>query len=120
MNGPPRQFRTFERRQLLWLLPLMLGIWTGLAHAGIAVDVAFLAAMSAVPIIVTAFSYRDAADDLRYWITIAGYCALHELALHFIGGDWIPSPAVALTPLFLLDYLLLAYLFPKLSGLRFD
>lgn len=120
MSEPTRQFRTFERRQLLWLLPLMLGIWIGLAQAGIDVDVEFLAAMSAVPIIVTAFSYRDAADDPRYWITIMGYCAIHIVTLRFIGGDWIPAPAVALTPLFLFDYVLLAYLFPKLSGLRFE
>lgn len=104
----------------MWLIPLMLGIWAVLALAGTDVDVAFLAAMSAVPIGVTTYSYRDGGNERRYWITLAGYCLVHVLALRLIGGDWIPRPAVALTPLFILDYLLLAYLFPKLSGLKYD
>ncbi len=98
----------------------MLGIWVVLTWAGIDSDVAFLAAMSTVPIGVTAFSYREGRNEPRYWITIAGYCVIHVLALRLLGSDWIPRPAIALAPLFILDYLLLAYIFPKLSGISFN
>lgn len=98
----------------------MLAIWAVLTSSGVSSDLAFLAAMSAVPIGVTAYAFRDGANEPRYWITIVGYCVIHALALRFAGGDWIPQPAVVLAPLFILDYLLLAYLFPKLSGLKYD
>ena len=98
----------------------MIGIWAALGFAGLDFSVAFLAGMSSVPIGVTAYSYRDGASEPRYWITVALYCIAHILALWLAGGGWIPKPAAALTPFFLADYLLLAYLFPKLSGIAFE
>jgi len=40
--------------------------------------------------------------------------------LYLVGGEWIPKPAVILAPIFILDYLLLAFLFPTLSGLKYE
>jgi hypothetical protein len=59
--------------------------------------------MSAVPIGATAYAFHDDAGKARYWLTLAGYCVIHCLALRFVGGDWIPKPAVALAPLFIFD-----------------
>jgi hypothetical protein len=117
MSAPLRQFRVFRKRHLAWLIPVMLIIWVVLANSGLSIDVAFLAAMSAVPIGATAYAFQDGAGKSRYWLT---YCVIHGLAMRFVGGDWIPKPAVALAPLFIFDYLLLAYLFPVLSGVEYD
>jgi hypothetical protein len=120
MKTEPRQFHVLRRIDIAWLVPLMIGIWAVLAYTGVDFSVAFLAGMSSVPIAVTAYSYREGFDQPRYWVTIALYCIIHALALHVIGSSWIPKPAVALTPIFMLDYLLLAYLFPTLSGIIFE
>lgn len=98
----------------------MIGVWVGLALAGLDVDSAFLAGLSSAVIAVTAYAYREAFKDFRFWATIGFYAVIHALAISHFGGDWLPSPTIAIAPLFLMDYMGMAWLFPKISRIDFS
>lgn len=84
-------------------------------------EVAFLFALSTVPIGSIAYQFGDGANEPRYWLTLAGLSALHCVAISTMGGDWIPKHfSIVALPIFLLDYVMIAYLFPKLSGLAYE
>ena len=119
MTAADYRFHTLVRRDLVWLIPLMFAVWAALAMVGIGVDLAFLAGVSSATIGVTAFAYRDAYRDIRFWATLAFFCLAHVLIFCVVGGSWIPKPAAAVTPLFLVDYMAMAYLLPKISRIKF-
>ncbi|KUO54675.1 MAG: hypothetical protein APF78_03890 [Sphingomonadales bacterium BRH_c3] len=120
MSESQFRFQTLVRRDLLWLLPLMFVVWVGLAMAGLDVDSSFLAGLSSAVIGVTAYAYREACRDIRFWATIGFYSLVHIVAIYTFGGDWLPSPTIAISPLFLLDYMVMAWLFPKVSRINFN
>ncbi|MBD3746398.1 MAG: hypothetical protein IE932_09315 [Sphingopyxis terrae] len=120
MSAAQFRFQTLVRRDLLWLLPLMIGVWVGLALIGLDVDSAFLAGLSSAVVGVTAYAYREASRDIRFWATIGFYGLVHMLAISTFGGDWLPSPTIAISPLFILDYMGMAWLFPKISRIGFN
>jgi|GEM_PF-2546662 len=88
--------------------------------AGLDVDSSFLAGLSSAVIGVTAYAYREACRDIRFWATIGFYSLVHIVAIYTFGGDWLPSPTIAISPLFLLDYMVMAWLFPKVSRINFN
>jgi len=98
----------------------MIGVWLGLALLGLDFDSAFLAGLSSAVIGVTAYAYRKAYRDIRFWATIGFYDLVHMLAIATFGGDWLPSPTIAISPLFILDYMGMAWLFPKISRIEFN
>ena len=98
----------------------MIGVWVGLALVGFDSDKAFLAGLSTAVIGVTAYAYREASRDIRFWATIGFYGLVHMMAVSTFGGDWLPSPTIAISPLFLLDYIVMALLFPKISRIAFS
>jgi len=98
----------------------MFVVWVGLAMAGLDVDSSFLAGLSSAVIGVTAYAYREACRDIRFWATIGFYSLVHIVAIYTFGGDWLPSPTIAISPLFLLDYMVMAWLFPKVSRINFN
>ena len=89
-----------------------------MALAGVDDDSAVLAGLSSAVIGVTAYAYWDASRDVRFWLTITIYCIGHALAITTFGGDWLPSPTIAISPLFILDYVGMAWLFPKISRIK--
>lgn len=119
MSSSEFRFHTFTRRDVLWLLPLMFGAWILLMVFGLDADVAFLGGISSAIISVIGFAYREAYRDARYWITIAAYGLIHAAVFGVLGGGWIPKPTVAIVPVFLLDYVVMAFLLPKISGIKF-
>ena len=120
MSAKQYKFQTLVRRDLLWLLPLMFGVWGGLLLAGLKVDLAFLVSLSTTVIGVIGHAYREARNDVRFWAVIGLYGLVHWLAITLVGGDWVPSPAIAISPVFILDYMGLAWLFPKISRINFS
>ena len=114
------KFQTLIRRDLLWLVPLMLGVWIALALSGVDVDAAFLAGLSSVVIGVTGYAYREAFREISFWATMTFYCLVHGLVIAALGGDWLPEPAIAISPIFILDYIGMAWLFPKISRIDFS
>jgi len=97
----------------------MLVIWVSLAYLGLDVGLAFLMGLSAAMIAATAALYRDARNDARYWIAIVGYSIVHVLVLSVTGSKWIPKPAAAMSPVFILDFVVMAYLLPKVTRIEF-
>jgi hypothetical protein len=119
MGSPAYKFRTLRLRDA-WLPAVLMGaVIGGSIYIGFA-EVGLLVAMSVLAIGVTALAYSDAKKEPRYWLVIAFFCGAHGLILAFSNADWIPKPTIVLMPIAMLDYLAMAWLFPKLSGLTFD
>ncbi|MBL0948929.1 hypothetical protein [Brevundimonas sp.] len=114
------RFHTLRKRHNLWLIPLIFGAWFALSKCGLDVDVAYLLSVSGYAIVVTAISYREAYRHVGYWVTIASYFLVHWLFFTLVGGSWIPTPAMVLTPFFILDYIVMAFLLPKFIGVKFS
>ncbi|MBP6362156.1 MAG: hypothetical protein KA233_07285 [Novosphingobium sp.] len=76
--------------------------------------------MSFAVIVITGQAFSDAKTEPRLWATLAVFGLVHAGILSFANEAWIPKPTAAITPVFALDYLAMAWAFPKLSGLRFD
>ena len=111
--------KALKARDFVWLLALMFGIWFALTYDGLDRDLAFLIGMSGAIIAGVACIYWAARSDIRYWAVISAYVLLHVLFFAFIGGKWMPHPAGLITPLFMLDFLVMAVLFPRLSRVSF-
>lgn len=98
---------------------LWIGLWAALALLGVNFNRAFLLGASSLPIVITAYSYREGGDAVQYWLVIGAYCLLHIAVFAGVPSGWIPARAASLLPLFIPDYILMAYLLPKLSGIAF-
>ena len=119
VNKAALPFYVFRSRDLLWMLPATLGGWIVLAICGVDFEVGFLLAVSGMAIGVTAFSYRAAYRHAGYWATLGAYAFLHVLFFSFVGGGWLPMPTGLFSPFILLDYFAMAFLLPKVIGVKF-
>jgi uncharacterized membrane protein AbrB (regulator of aidB expression) len=119
METAAYRFRTLGPRAL-WFPLCCLGLVFGIGIFLGQVAIGWLLAMSVAVIVITGQAFSDAKAEPRFWATLAGYGLVHIGILSFSNEAWIPKPTAAITPVFLLDYLAMAWAFPKLSGLRFD
>lgn len=119
MGSPSYSFRTLRLRDA-WLPAVLMCAIIGCSIYIDLPEVGLLVAMSVLAIGVTALAYFDAKKEPRYWLVIAIFCGAHGLILAFSNADWVPKPTILLMPIAMLDYLAMAWLFPKLSGLAFD
>lgn len=101
------------------MLPAVLGGWIVLAISGVDGEVGFLLALSGFAIGVTAFSYRAAYRHAGYWATLATYVLVHVVFFSIVGGGWLPMPTGLISPFILLDYFVMAFLLPKIIGVKF-
>lgn len=118
MPAPAYNFRTLGARALGLPLAALFAVFLG----GIVLDKAamgWLAGMSCAVIIIVAQAFADASREPRYWYALGLFVLLHMGILAFSSERWIPKPTQAITPVFLLDYLLMGFAFPRLTGLKF-
>lgn len=113
------RFRTLGARAL-WLPLCCLGVVFGIGVSLGQAAIGWLFAMSFAVIVITGQAFSSAKAEPRFWATLVGYGLVHIALLSFANEAWIPRPTAAITPVFFLDYLAMAWAFPKLSGLRFD
>ena len=119
METAAYRFRTLGPRAL-WFPLCCLGLVFGIGIFLGQVATGWLLAMSVAVVVITGQAFSDAKAEPRFWATLAGYGLVHIGILSFSNEAWIPKPTAAIMPVFLLDYLAMAWAFPKLSGLRFD
>ena len=119
MNLPLSSVRTLRRRDIwIGIVPLLslLSLFAYFED----IDRGLLAGMSAAVISCVGLMYWDARQSPRFWATITAIILAHAAMVYFADENWIPNPTLALTIPFLIDFVAMAWFFPKLSGIRLD
>jgi hypothetical protein len=77
-----------------------------------------LSSMSAGAIAAVVWMFRDWRRHASFWLTGFSFTVLHVAAIYFAQPSWVPTPTILLAPLFLLDFVIMAWVFPaRRSGL---
>jgi hypothetical protein len=71
-----------------------------------------LSGMSAGAIAPVGWMFRDWRKSASYWLTLLAFLLLHAAAIYMSSPSWVPEPTILLAPLFILDFVVMATVFP--------
>lgn len=103
------------------MIPLgaMIVTFVGFIFMGLA-DFGWLLGMALAIIIAVAMIFREGRSSRRFYVVLMLFLLVHAVIFTAILYTWPTLPAKALSPIFIPDFIAMAYLFPKLTGLAFD
>lgn len=109
----PNSIHLFRRRDAWFAIAAML--FTALIVSiglGASKQTVVLSSMSAGAIAAVVWMFRDWRRQASFWLTGFSFTVLHVAAIYFAQPSWVPTPTILLAPLFLLDFVFMAWVFP--------
>lgn len=109
----PNIIRSF-RRQDVWFAIAAMFVAALIASTvlGASEERVFLAGMSSGAIAAVVWMFRDWRRHVSFWLAVFTFTVLHVVAIYFAQPSWLPTPTILLAPLFILDFVFMAWVFP--------
>ena len=97
----------------------MIVTFIGFVVMGLA-DFGWLLGMALALTIAVAMIFREGRHSPRFYVVLSLFLIVHGVIFALVVRAWPQLPAKALSPIFVPDFIAMAYLFPKLTGLAFE
>ena len=111
--------RKLRARDAVLPMSAMIATFVAFIYFGHA-DMGWLIGMSVAVIGLIGSMYRDTYANIRFYLFIIIVLLFHVAIIFAAFHTWKSIPVKAISPLFYLDFIAMALLLPKVTGIRFD